>query len=91
MPAYGLLWTESSGTITENIIKYGETEKEILEAVKEQVTGISFDSFEDSYWEMISDPENGNEELAENRGTAPQIHYQSHDGRQVQGTGQKTI
>ena len=41
-------------------------EKEILEAVKEQVTGISFDSFEDSYWEMISDLENGNEELAEN-------------------------
>lgn len=34
--------------------------------MKEQVTGISFDSFEDSYWEMISDLENGNEELAEN-------------------------
>lgn len=66
---YAGLWSVMDGEFRnhlENIIKYGETEKEILEAVKEQVTGISFDSFEDSYWEMISDLENGNEELAEN-------------------------
>lgn len=66
---YAGLWSVMDGEFRnhlENIIKYGETEKEILEAVKEQITGISFDSFEDSYWEMISDLENGNEELAEN-------------------------
>ena len=66
---YAGLWSVMDGEFRnhlENIIKYGETEKEILEAVKEQVTGISFDSFEDSYWEMVSDLENGNEELAEN-------------------------
>ena len=45
MPASGLLWTESSGTAGKyhQIWRNG---KEILEAVKEQVTGISFDSFE---------------------------------------------
>ena len=39
----------------DSIIEYGEAEKEILESVKEQITGISFDSFEDSYLKMLSD------------------------------------
>lgn len=39
----------------ENIIEYGETEKEILNSIKEQITGISFDSFKESYLSMLSD------------------------------------
>ena len=45
---YAGLWSVMDGEFRnhlENIIKYGETEKEILEAVKEQVTGISFVQF----------------------------------------------
>lgn len=48
----------------ENIIKFGETEQEILEAVKEQMTGITFDEFEDSYINMLSDLDSSNEDFA---------------------------
>lgn len=55
---YTGLWSAMDGDFRgylDNIIEYGEAEKEILESVKEQVTGISFDSFEDSYLNMLSD------------------------------------
>lgn len=55
---YTGLWSAMDGDFRgylDSIIEYGEVEKEILESVKEQITGISFDSFEDSYLNMLSD------------------------------------
>lgn len=48
----------------EHIIDFGETEKDILEAVKEQMTGITFDEFENSYLSMLTDLETSNEDFA---------------------------
>ena len=48
----------------ENIIEFGKTEQEILEAVKEQITGISFDEFENSYLEMLLNLDSSNEDFA---------------------------
>nr|WP_302830028.1 hypothetical protein [uncultured Bacteroides sp.] len=39
----------------ENIISGAEQAKEVLAMMKEQITGISFDSFKDSYLGMLSD------------------------------------
>lgn len=55
---YTGLWSAMDGEFRgylDSIIEYGEAEKEILKSVKEQITGISFDSFEDSYLNMLSD------------------------------------
>lgn len=55
---YTGLWAAMDGDFRgylDSIIEYGEAEKEILKSVKEQITGISFDSFEDSYLNMLSD------------------------------------
>lgn len=55
---YTGLWTVMDSDFRgylDNIIEYGETEKDILESIKEQITGISFDSFKDSYLTMLSD------------------------------------
>lgn len=65
---YAGLWSVMDGEFREhleNIIQYGETEKDILQAVKEQITGISYDSFEDSYMDMLSDLTKENEDFAE--------------------------
>ncbi len=48
----------------ENIIEFGKTEQEIMEAVKEQITGISFDEFENSYLEMLLNLDSSNEDFA---------------------------
>lgn len=50
----------------QNIEKYGEQLEEIAEKEKEVFTGISFDSFEDSFVDMLSDLDAKNEDFAEN-------------------------
>lgn len=50
----------------QNIEKYGEQLEEIAEKEKEVFTGISLDSFEDSFIDMLSDLDAKNEDFAEN-------------------------
>ena len=50
----------------QNIEKYGEQLEEIAEKEKEAFTGISLDSFEDSFVDMLSDLDAKNEDFAEN-------------------------
>lgn len=66
---YSGLWSVMDGDFRQsldNIIQYGEAEKEILESVKEQITGISLSEFENSYLGMMSDLDNTNEDFADN-------------------------
>lgn len=66
---YAGLWSVMDGEFREHlehIIAFGDTEQEIIESVKEQLTGISFDSFEDSYLSMLSDLTSDNEDFADN-------------------------
>lgn len=50
----------------QNIEKYGEQLEEIAAKEKEVFTGISLDSFEDSFVDMLSDLDAKNEDFAEN-------------------------
>lgn len=50
----------------DNIIKFGETEKEIIASVKEQITGISFDSFQDNFVNTLSDMDKSSKDFADN-------------------------
>lgn len=50
----------------QNIEKYGEQLEEIAEKEKEAITGIGFDAFKDGYFDLISDLESTNEDLADN-------------------------
>ena len=64
---YAGLWSAMDGEFREhleNIIELGNTEQEIIEAVKEQIIGISFDEFENSYMTMLMDLDASNEDLA---------------------------
>lgn len=63
-----VLTTVNSGFIEyiQNIEKYGEQLEEIAEKEKEVFTGISLDSFEDSFVDMLSDLDAKNEDFAEN-------------------------
>lgn len=66
---YSGLWSVMDGDFRQyldNIIQYGEVEKEIIESVKEQITGISLSEFESSYLSMISDLNSTNEDFADN-------------------------
>lgn len=66
---YAGLWSVMDGGFREhleNIIAFGDTEQEILESVKTQLTGITFDQFEDSYLDMLSDLDVSNEDFANN-------------------------
>lgn len=66
---YSGLWSVMDGDFRQyldNIIQYGEVEKEIIESVKEQITGISLNEFENSYLSMISDLNSTNEDFADN-------------------------
>ena len=66
---YSGLWSVMDGDFRQsldNIIQYGEAEKEILESVKEQITGISLSEFENSYLGMMSDLDSTNEDFADN-------------------------
>ena len=64
---YSGLWTKMDGDFRnslENIIQYGETEKQILESVKKQITGISVDDFSNSYLNMLNNLDSTNEDFA---------------------------
>lgn len=66
---YSGLWSVMDGDFRkylDNIIQYGEAEKEIIESVKEQITGISLSEFENSYLSMMSDLDSTNEDFADN-------------------------
>lgn len=65
---YSGLWSQMDTDFRgylDDIIKYGETEAEIIESVKEQITGISFDSFRDSYVSLLSDLDSTNKDFAD--------------------------
>ena len=64
---YAGLWSVMDGEFREhleNIIEFGNTEQEILEAVKAQMTGITFEEFENSYIDMLLDLDSSNEDFA---------------------------
>lgn len=66
---YSGLWSQMDTDFRgylDDIIEYGETEKEIIESVKEQITGISFDSFRDDYISLLSDLDSTNKDFADN-------------------------
>ena len=65
---YSGLWSQMDTDFIgylDDIIQYGETEAEIIESVKEQITGISFDSFRDSYVSLLSDLDSTNKDFAD--------------------------
>ncbi len=65
---YSGLWSQMDTDFRgylDDIIQYGETEAEIIESVKEQITGISFDSFRDSYVSLLSDLDSTNKDFAD--------------------------
>lgn len=65
---YSGLWSQMDTDFRgylDDIIQYGETEVEIIESVKEQITGISFDSFRDSYVSLLSDLDSTNKDFAD--------------------------
>lgn len=65
---YSGLWSQMDTDFRgylDDIIQYGETEAEIVESVKEQITGISFDSFRDSYVSLLSDLDSTNKDFAD--------------------------
>lgn len=65
---YSGLWSQMDTDFRgylDDIIQYGETEAGIIESVKEQITGISFDSFRDSYVSLLSDLDSTNKDFAD--------------------------
>ena len=65
---YSGLWSQMDTDFRgylDDIIQYGVTEAEIIESVKEQITGISFDSFRDSYVSLLSDLDSTNKDFAD--------------------------
>lgn len=50
----------------QNIVEYGEQLEEIASKEQEAITGIGFDAFKDGYFDLISDLESTNEDLADN-------------------------
>lgn len=65
---YSGLWSQMDTDFRgylDDIIQYGETEAEIIESVKEQITGISFDSFRDSYVSLLSGLDSTNKDFAD--------------------------
>ena len=66
---YPRLWAVLSDGIKsplEDLIKFGETEREILEQAKEQITGASFDSIFDNFMSSLNDLANGSENVFDN-------------------------
>ena len=63
---YTGLWTAMDGDFREaleNIIDFGEQEKEIMEQLKEQITGTTFDSVFDSFMDSLYSLADGSEEV----------------------------
>lgn len=61
------LWSVSDSTIIgylENLIDYGEQADKIVAQLKEAVTGMSFDEFQNSYVDMLTDLSSTNEDFA---------------------------
>lgn len=50
----------------QNIVEYGEQLEDIANKEQEAITGIGFDAFKDGYFDLISDLESTNEDLADN-------------------------
>ena len=66
---YSGLWSAMDGDFRgylDNIIQYGDTEKEIIASVKEQLTGVSLDSFQDSYLSLLDNMDSSSEDFANN-------------------------
>lgn len=65
---YSGLWSQMDTDFRgymDDIIQYGETEAGIIKSVKEQIAGISFDSFRDSYVSLLSDLDSTNKDFAD--------------------------
>lgn len=66
---YSGLWAHMDGDFQgylENIIKYGDTEKEILESINEQLTQMSFDSLFDGFLNTLMDMDASSKDFADN-------------------------
>ncbi len=66
---YSGLWSAMDGDFRgylDNLIQYGDTEKEIVASVKEQLTGVSLDSFQDSYLSLLDNMDSSSEDFANN-------------------------
>ena len=66
---YSGLWAVMDGDFRgylDKIIEYGDAEKEIIASVKEQLTGVSLDSFQDSFLSLLDDLDSSSEDFANN-------------------------
>lgn len=66
---YSGLWSSMDGEFRgylEQIIEYGDVQKEIIDSVKEQITGVSLDSFQDSFLNLLDDMDSSSEDFADN-------------------------
>lgn len=50
----------------DQMIQYGDTEKEIIASVKEQLTGVSLSGFQDSFLNLLDDLDSSSEDFADN-------------------------
>lgn len=65
---YAGLWSHMDGDfkdLLESMIKYGDTEKEILQATEEALTQISFDSLFDSFLDTLLEMDSSAEDFAD--------------------------
>ena len=66
---YSGLWSQMDGEFRdylENIITYGEQANEVIEQAKEQITQISFDSFESDFASLLADMNSDSKDFADN-------------------------
>ena len=66
---YSGLWANMDGDFRgylDDIIKYGDTEKEIIESINEQLTQTSFDSLFDSFLNTLMDMDASSKDFADN-------------------------
>lgn len=66
---YSGLWAHMDSDFKgylENIIQYGDTEKEIIESINEQLTQTSFDSLFDSFLNTLMDMDASSKDFADN-------------------------
>lgn len=66
---YSGLWASMDGDFRgylDDIIQYGDTEKEILKSINEQLTQTSFDSLFDSFLNTLMDMDSSSKDFADN-------------------------
>lgn len=66
---YSGLWAHMDSDFRdylENIIQYGDTEKEIIDSINEQLTQMSFDSLFDSFLNTLMDMDASSKDFADN-------------------------